>query len=100
MKLFAENEHEKQLLNGLCQLIFDLGLPVEGYSLDSVIAPVFWTVDDLAVFTASFKLSHSEEYAFLRDIEEPLYRAMVTAGYEVILRELISSGGALSPAKQ
>lgn len=89
MKLFAENEHEKQLLDGLIHLLLEIGVSAEAYTEKAVVAPVFWTIEDLDVFSyLTNSLSSSEQEDFLCSIEEPLYHAMVTAGYELILKEL------------
>ena len=85
MKLIAESEYENQLIYGLCGLLRDLKVDVEGYQHEDAIATTFWSVDDIQMGIEPICIaSRTDKQAFLFSIEDDLRKAMVRAGTDVI----------------
>jgi len=92
MKLIAETEYENQLVHGLCSLLRDLKVDVDGYLHEQAVATTFWSVDDFIIQLESIRnASQIDRQAFLLSIEDKIRSAMQIAGANVIQQELLQA---------
>lgn len=93
MKLIAETEYENQLVYGLCSLLRDLKVDVDGFQHEDAIATTFWSSEDLIMcIDPLINPSKFDKQAFLFSIEEDIRSAMIMAGAKVIEKKLLSIG--------
>ena len=79
MKLIAETKQEDRILRRLILFLQDLELNVTGHTSQDSIALTYWTPRDLPAY-----IPENQRQAFLASIEDDIYSAMITAGYETI----------------
>lgn len=92
MKLIAETTYENQIVHGLCSLLRDLKVDVDGYLHEQAIATTFWSADDFIVHLESIQnASQIDQRAFLLSIEDKIRAAMEIAGANVIQHELLQA---------
>ena len=92
MKLIAETDYENQIVHGLCSLLRDLKVDVDGYLHEQAVATTFWSADDFIMHHESIRnASQSDRQAFLFSIEDKIRSAMRGAGANVIQHELSQS---------
>lgn len=89
MKLIAETAEENRLLEGLSELMADLGILSVEYRTDEAYAVTFWSASDLSYLYADRMNLTKEEATYLLEELDPFLRTTMTAaGARLIDRAL------------